>query len=347
MVTELFAPVDVQIELTQSCNWRCRHCYNFWRPQESRFRSLSKDQIEHIVQELKSNQVPSITITGGEPFVCKENLFMLLNIARDAGIVVSLNTNFSLINEEDISVLAKKYRDVSILVSLLSANSVEHEYLSGAPVGTHARLIKHLHGAIQKGLSIGINMVLMRENISSIMTTACLAKELGARAFCATKALPNISSFKGDFLLSSDEVIKSLDDLMNIEKLLKIPVDILGCYPRCLLVGTRAYRRFSHRTCVAGCTTVTIGADGNVRPCSHLEISYGNIFNESLGSIWKNMNGWRKNEFIPKKCLDCFFIDSCRGGCRVNALTPGLDNMDIHANPDKINNGVFEPYPLT
>ena len=120
---------------------------------------------------------------------------------------------------------------------------------------------------------------------------------------------------------------------MRIEELLDIPVDILGCYPRCLLVGTPAYQRFSHRTCVAGYTTVTIGVDGNIRPCSHMETSYGNILHEPIADIWKKMDGWREAEFIPEQCRSCSIVTACRGGCRVNTLMAGLQNMDLYADP--------------
>lgn len=336
MAAKLRAPVDVQIELTQACNWRCCHCYNYWRLFGAAIKPnqhISRDGLRHIVQELVINQVPSITITGGEPFARRSDVFVLLEMVQKAGIRASLNTNLSLVEEEDIEKLASKYSNVPILISLLSADAEEHERLAGAPSGTHTLVTKYAMLAVRRGLSVGLNMVLMRENLSAIEATAHLAKKLGMRTFCVTKALPNTHVPDGTFLLSAEEVRWSLVELMRIEKLLNIPVDILGCYPRCLFVDTPAYQRFSHRTCVAGYTTVTIGADGEVRPCSHMEMSYGNIFREPLTGIWQKMDGWREGEFIPEQCRGCPIVTACRGGCRVNTLTPSLCNVDIHADP--------------
>ena len=64
MAAKLSAPVDVQIELTQACNWLCRHCYNYWRSAGATTkpgRHLSCEDLSRIVQELTTNQVPSIT----------------------------------------------------------------------------------------------------------------------------------------------------------------------------------------------------------------------------------------------------------------------------------------------
>lgn len=340
MTTKLRAPVDVQIELTQTCNWRCRHCYNYWRlygATTGPSQHISRDGLRSIVRELVVNQIPSITITGGEPFSRRRDVFALLEMAQKADIHASINTNLSLVEEEDVEELARKHGNVPILFSLLSADAEEHERLAGASNGTHARVIKCATSAIHHGLIVSINMVLMRENLHAMESTARLAKNLGARTFCATKALPNIHAPDNTFLLSEEEVRWSLVELMRIEQLLGMSVDILGCYPRCLLADTPAYQRFSHRTCVAGYTTVTIGTDGNVRPCSHMEMSYGNIFHEPLVDIWQRMNGWRDGEFIPEQCRNCSVVVACRGGCRVSTLKPGLQNMDVYADPQRVN----------
>lgn len=339
MATKLGAPVDVQIELTQACNWRCRHCYNYWRSAETTTkpsRHLSCEDISRIVRELAINQVPSITVTGGEPFSRRRELFMLLEAAKKVGIHASINTNLSLVRNEDIEKLANEHGSISILFSLLSVDAAEHERLAGAPSGSFIRIIETASLAIQRGIPMSLNMVLMRENLHAMEATARLAKNLGVRTFCATKALPNVHAPNGAFLLSAEEVRWSLAELMRIEELLDIPVDILGCYPRCLFAGTPAYQRFSHRTCVAGYTTVTIGADGNVRPCSHMETSYGNILHEPLADIWQKMDGWREGEFIPDECHGCPVIAACRGGCRVNTLVSGLKNMDYYADSRRL-----------
>lgn len=341
MAAKLIAPVDVQIEMTEACNWRCHHCYNYWRgtgAANKSSRHISHDGILHIVQELVKNRVPSITITGGEPFLRRREIFMLLEMAKRAGIHASINTNLSLVKEEDVKRIADEHSGVSLLFSLLSANAAEHERLANAPRGTHARVIKTATFAIQHGIPVSLNMVLMRDNIHALEVTARLAKSLGVRTFCATKALPNVRASDSAFLLSADEVHWSLAELMRIEKLLDIPVDILGCYPRCLLVGTPAYQRFSQRTCVAGYTTATIGADGGVRPCSHIETNYGNVFREPLYDIWQKMDNWREGEFIPEQCRDCSVVVACRGGCRVNTLMPGLQNMDRYADQARLAN---------
>lgn len=249
MVAILRAPVDVQIELTQTCNWRCHHCYNYWRPAGTvthRDKHLSRDQLRRIVDELSANQVPSVTITGGEPFVRRNEVFDLLEMLKEAHIHASINSNLSLVREEDVEKLASEHPGVSILFSLLCANAEQHEQLAGGlAAGTHARVLERAVSAISRGVPISMNMVLMRENLAAMEETARLAKQLGVRTFCATKALPNVQAPQHSYVLTSEEVRQSLLELMRIEREVGIPVDILGCYPSAFS-QTRTHTDVSH-----------------------------------------------------------------------------------------------------
>ncbi|MFH1112214.1 MAG: radical SAM protein [Patescibacteria group bacterium] len=339
MPAKLCAPIDVQIEVTQQCTQRCSHCYNFWWPIDTanKLKRLNYDSIKHIVKELKINQIPAITITGGEPFIARQTTMELVTRAREIGTHISINSNFSLVDDDVIKFLVK-HKNITMLASLLSDQPSEHERITGSPVGTFNKVIRNIKKTIASGISVGINMVIRKDNMTAITGLAKLAKKVGARSFCATKVLPNINNPDNSFLLSNDEIITYLQNLVTIEETLNIPVDILGCYPKCLLMGTKFYSRFYHRICVAGCTTATIGADGEVRPCSHMSLSYGNIFNEPFKTIWNKMSAWGTGKYIPSGCQSCILKDSCRGGCRVNNLKADLNTMDENAIPEHMLN---------
>ena len=336
MSTQLRAPIDVQIELTQTCNQRCAHCYNYWTADAGAFGRchLSREKLREILERLAVNGVPSVTFTGGEPFVRRDILFYGLEKVGRLGMHASVNSNFSLVTEADIVELA--YYRFPVLVSLLSADAQKHELLSGTPAGTHGKVLRNLEAASRNGLSFSLNMVLLPENRDGIREMAALAKKVGARVFCATKALPNFGSPDVRYVITSQEVTASLEDLIDAEAEFGQPVEILGCYPKCLLWGTRAYDRFAHRICVAGKTTLTVGVDGAARPCSHMEASFGNVLTEGLSTIWRRMRGLRCGGVLPRACLDCRILSSCTGGCRVNNLDGKTNAMDMHATPERV-----------
>ena len=63
------APLKVQVEMTHNCNSKCLHCYNSRLLEKQQKFVLSKNQIDRIVEQLVINQVPSVTLTGGEPLL--------------------------------------------------------------------------------------------------------------------------------------------------------------------------------------------------------------------------------------------------------------------------------------
>jgi radical SAM protein with 4Fe4S-binding SPASM domain len=186
-------------------------------------------------------------------------------------------------------------------------------------------------------------MVLTKTNLDLLEETAELSKTLGISTFCATKALPNISTSNNrEFLLNTNEAIDSINRIDSVSHKLDLPVDVLGCYPKCLLAKTNAFERFANRACVAGCTTLTIGPDGKVRPCSHIDRSYGNIFEEPLKNIWDRMDDWKTNKFVPEECSNCSLFNMCRGGCRVNNPQNDLHCLDYYADVEYLKAKNFE-----
>lgn len=60
------------IILTECCNAKCSHCY--MANNSTKKKSLTKEQI-NIIAEKIANNTTSVTLTGGEVFVCKDLLY--------------------------------------------------------------------------------------------------------------------------------------------------------------------------------------------------------------------------------------------------------------------------------
>ena len=104
----LSASLDVQIELTEKCNQKCFHCYNYWRYSEE----IGKNELDtqdflSIVKKLATAGINSVTLTGGEPFLKPGLVFAILEACKENSIKASINSNATLIKESD----ASKIRD--------------------------------------------------------------------------------------------------------------------------------------------------------------------------------------------------------------------------------------------
>lgn len=320
---KLSAPLSVQIEATEVCNNDCLQCYNHWREKSNVSGiTLSESQFSQISDIVIDSEVFTATVTGGEPLLFWRNIMRGIKNMIDSGVDVSLNSNLILFTDEVAT--AVKYAGVkSILTSVLCSRENIHDSITGIP-GSFNKTISGIKKAVEYGFRVSSNMVLIKNNYPFIYETALFLKNLGVSCFCATKASPALNSRNfNDLIISKGELKSSLEELERIKIDTGLNVDILECYPLCLIGDAYRFKHFARRSCAAGTTTCTIGASGDIRPCSHSDTAYGNIFNENFPVIWNRMDDWRELKYIPDKCMSCKFIKKCSGGCRIEAKYHG------------------------
>ncbi len=111
-------PLSFELEITARCNLNCRHCYINLAPhdQQAKQQELSLQEIERLAEEATSLGSLWCLITGGEPLL-RPDFPEIYLILKKKGLLVSVFTNATLINEEHIK-LFKAYppRDIEITV---------------------------------------------------------------------------------------------------------------------------------------------------------------------------------------------------------------------------------------
>lgn len=332
------SPLYVQLELTDVCNLRCEHCYNFWKIDSDEPRSLNKEKADFLVAELAKNEVVQVVITGGEPLAKKEALFYLLQKLGEVGISFSLNTNLTLMTDETAKRL-KSLGITSVLTSVLSFDEELHNRIVGKKDGFR-KTVAGIKVAVENGIGVTANMVVNRYNKHQVYETGEFLHSIGAKGFTATKCSPPLGvKISSDiFDIAAEDIVGSMDDLLLLQEKFGTFVGVLECYPLCLFPNDSKYSVFTGRNCTAGVTACTIGADGFVRPCSHSDMTYGNVFTDGLQTCWDSMSDWRSGEYLPAKCTGCKYLQKCTGGCRMDAKFHGnISGMDPHANPANSN----------
>lgn len=320
----LSAPLSIQIEVAEGCNNNCIHCYNHWRENSYiQKMTLSEARFSQIANLVINSRVFAVTVTGGEPLLFWRNIINGVTVMIDAGVDVSINSNLTLFTDR-IAQELKKTGVKSILTSVICSREEIHDNITKKP-GSFRKSVLGIKKAISYGFRVSVNMVLMKDNYPFIYETAVFLKNLGISCFCATKASPALNSRNFDKLLITREQLKrSLEELERVQTETGLKVDILECYPLCLISEVERFKYFARRNCTAGITTCTISPTGDIRPCSHADMIYGNIFNEDFSTTWKRMNDdWYEARYIPDECLACKFVKHCSGGCRMEAKYRG------------------------
>lgn len=341
MYKTLKAPLNAQVELTTGCTHACLHCYNYWRaaaPRSQRHAPrLDPDRVRQVIRKLAAAEIFEVTFTGGEPLLNWDALLIGLEECQAAGILTSLNSNLVPATRRRLAELRDRGLK-HILTSILGPTAAVHDEIASKK-GAFNAVARNIAVARDLGIKISANMVVSRINASHVIATARLASQLGVSRFAATKA----GHPGGDVDFASSELDSSgleqlLRDLSDVKKTLAIAIDVMEPIPTCAMRSVPIEPEYVRRKCAAGVTTFTIGADGGIRPCSHLDEVCGNVFADSIANVWHNMLPWRDGSLLPGECVACPSLRHCGGGCRMEAKMRNgtFRSLDPFAQPGDV-----------
>lgn len=316
----LKAPIHAYLELTQACNLKCRHCFNSTRFSDQ---CIPEGNIENIITRLIDWDIMAVTISGGEALLRKPQLYAALKLLSEADISLSLNTNLTLLDEDDIRKL-REYNLTGILTSLHSSRSKEHDLISGQP-NSFSKTIQNIEAAALAGIPLCVNLVGSKYTKNNIPEMGKLISDLGATAFTVSPIIPNpnlIDQHISDSL-SSDELMPMLWDLYNVGKMYNLGVGLQRAIPFCFFWEYEELRSIGNRSCNAEYSLVNIRSDGTATGCTALNNSYGNIITDNLENIWKNIVESYANRFSFDACKTCDLVKRCNSGCKAENIAYG------------------------
>ncbi len=328
----LKAPLSAQIEVTEVCNLGCTHCFN-----EERFKQdetlehtklqvvkkekVSSEQFVKLTKELADHNLFSITLTGGEVFTARERIYPSLEVLKRSNIEVKINSNLTLVTKED----AKKLKDlevVEVMTSLISYDARKHDEIVGKE-GAHVKTIKGIELMKNAGIYVRVNMVVSKKNKDHIIKTGKFVSSLGIESFSTAQAIPSHSGGKThlDHALDSKEVLSYLKDVDEVRKETGLHISLTNPLPYCLVWESHPNLRYLVESagCNAGRYTMYLNPRGEVKSCSMISQTYGNIITEGLDKVWERMTPWVNNKYIPNFCEPCDLVEICKGACRAEA----------------------------
>ncbi len=324
------SPTVLDLEITDVCNEKCRHCLNFDRDLSMGSATLTEGKLDEIIDQAKEAGIFHVVLSGGEALVKFDLLEHGVKRLIDEGFSISVCSNLSVTAKLDDRM--KRLADVGldhILTSLISHDPVTCDHMVNA-VGAFERICRGIETAVENGIRVSANMVVMQKNHTHVYDTAKLAHNLGCQKIFGTRIVaPNYDGIDYENLDEDNElhvltrrmIIETLDQLIEAKKDSGIAVGTLVSYPLCLLGDMEKYADFVGR----GCPTqrghrMSILPGGDILACAHInEMRYGNVFETGLVEAYKNQSDWRDGSYHNPECAPCDYKNVCEGGCRVDA----------------------------
>lgn len=165
-------------ETTAGCNLACIHCRRITVADQLLPQDLTTAEALSLIDQVAEFARPIFVLSGGEPLF-RPDIFEIARHASDAGLIVALATNGTLIDAD----VARKIRASGIRrvsISFDGADAATHDIFRGK--GAFDRSLDGMRHLREVGVPYQINTTVARHNIHQMDQTLALAKGLEAQA---------------------------------------------------------------------------------------------------------------------------------------------------------------------
>ncbi|MCW8965854.1 MAG: radical SAM protein, partial [Candidatus Pacearchaeota archaeon] len=262
-------PFKLKIECSSLCNIQCEMCPH--NPNVGLKRKKGVLKFENFKKIFDEINPAYLNLTGiGEPFLNKD-LFKIVRYAKNKKTMVKLDTNATLLTQENIDkILSTKIDIISTSIDGATKDSYE-KIRKGANFNTLKVNVKKLIKSRNKNKSktkIHMFFVLQENNLKDLPKFIELAEELGvdylAGSFVVTLGMNNNEENK--LLKIKRETKEILSETKKLLKKSKIEVSIDSLL-RYLETNNRKHQYNKEKPCYMPWYSTFITWDGKVNPC--------------------------------------------------------------------------------
>ncbi|MGQ9661573.1 MAG: radical SAM protein [Kiritimatiellia bacterium] len=327
------APLHVRLKPTNRCNQRCSYCCyrNPQLPLSEELREqdeIPREKMREIIRDLVAMGVRAVTFSGGGEPLCYPHITEALDELTDSGVKVGLLTNGTVLQGAIAELLAR--RATWLRVSMDAANPTLYSRTRHCTPHQFELVCQNIRDFAQledRTCTLGLNLVVTRENSGEVLSFLRLARSLGAdHVKVAPVVVSRTAEANAEYLAPVFYDVKAQiaaarkemegSRMMIVDKF-HWPTDS----------SPESYRP-SYSWCpFAQCLTV-IGADQNVYTCQDKAYSrtgcLGSLRNQSFRSLWFS-------EATRKRLLELNPRVECQHHCvasRKNRLL--LDFFQVH-----------------
>jgi radical SAM protein with 4Fe4S-binding SPASM domain len=310
--TEYQIPSMFSIELTNYCNYSCRHCYNNSNPKNNSF--IDVDELINFLSFIKQFK-PCIELTGGEPLSHPE-IKKILDYTCKNFPNVNLITNGSLAGDH-INLLSK-YNNLVALISLYSYREEYMDWFTNTK-GYYNIVMDNIKKLVSNGTHCVGTMLITPANVDDIYPTVKMIKELCVDSFRSGVILPVGRAKNQDLDFTADNIDEFNKETIRIDK-------DFGDFMRKIPEGLLAEHE-NRINCGLGVNSMSIAYNGDIKLCLMMpdfnKYTLGNVLSENdyEGLFRKISKLGLQHLKEPKKdiCGDCVKSDYCEG-CIARAL---------------------------
>lgn len=316
----------VGFDITSNCNLACLHC----RVHELEA-DCSYEEVCAMVDKLAPLEPKVMFITGGEPLI-RDDIVDIVKYIAAKGYQCQLNTNGLLLTEG----LMRELAEAGLGFMQISLDGPRHVHESLRGPGTFDAAVDAIELA-SGYVQVVVNTTLSRMNLETIPEMAeyvLVERGLRPRVFGLKRFIANKQQMK-EYVLGPRGVARLLEILADLRARFGNLTEFRTDAPQTNQGNEERVRRIMRQIglscggCSAGVASLHVRANGDVAPCSVLDVTIGNMKTQTLDELLAAMELWGFADRAKLKghCGLCDVRDVC-GGCRAAALAEFGDPME-------------------
>lgn len=315
-------PANGSIELLPLCNMNCDMCYvRLSREEmETKGRLRAADEWLEIGRQMKDAGVLFLLLTGGEPFLYPDFRRLYLEL-RKMGMIITINTNGTLI-DEDLAAFLGKYKPRRVNITLYGTDEETYANLCHYP-GGYEKTLRGIRLLREQGVDVKVGGSLARANQDDLDKLLNIGEELDIPVRVDTYMMPATRErdlpYNMQSRLNPEEAARARIHALKRE----MGPELFPQYVRRSVERADhpepAEAKPGHMSCMAGQCSFTINWQGEMRPCVILTEPAISVFDVGFKAAWKYIVEETHKILLNEKCSTCHMRHLCRT-CAASAL---------------------------
>lgn len=312
----------IQFEINDACNLRCIHCYHGNKVIKESPVTLERlfEDVEALHQKLGPDYQILIRLSGGEVFVRKDLMDLLLKILIKGYATIMLTNGTMVTPENAWEVLV---RGVALAqVSLDGPNAAIHDQIRGK--GQFEKALQGIRTFVETGQPVSVSYTMMHglnDGPAHFRAMLDLARQEHIFKVSFSRIFPqgdglNIPQYAyadgPHYKQVLEDLLEVCRDYPDLRLAIKDPLarNLETPFPNHVNLDICCYIKRDY---------ISVAADGSVYACRKLGQSVGHLMENSLLEIWENSTLLQqmadRHLYIKGKCQTCPIQMECRGGC--------------------------------
>ena len=287
-LTELFFG-SASYEITERCNYQCRHCV---LGDKKATRELSVIEKRQLIETIRSAGCMYLRITGGEPLLAS-GFKDTYSLACSLGMLVKVQTNGSLLSERKKQRIFEDCPPYKIVISFYGGSRESYQSLTRTP-GSFECFLGAVEWLKKSGILVKANIIITQYNEHEIDEMVDMTKEAGFEYFIYPKLTP---TFQGD-PAPIDLKAQSCSVMEEIDR-----------YNQESILAGRKDK--GYEGCLAGKAFFHVARDGKAAICQTVRKNYVNLLEEGVNGLLRLAKISKGILTRSGNCIICEYNETC------------------------------------